>query len=750
MATYYVAEGGTATDQAKENATSGTYPGGCLSPAGHNAETFSAGDSILFSDEGGVIRATITPPSSGSSGTPITYGKKVGDTPKIFGSDVIETWTEVETGGDEETGGRFASGMETAALSDWSLTEGSATIQRGSTQVNNGTYSMEFVGDGSQRVFTAGASFTEVTSGDIYARFYIYIPADTVVASGVFDAMILYDGSTACLRVRITADASENITMQVSTLGPFSNAHSAEALSAATWYSIEVLYRIASGTDGGAQAWLDNVSLGSNFAVDTSAAHPDNLKIGLVDCTSGKELGDNTGDTIYFDDCKVDTSKIGLFSAPVGGTDVYTATCTTEPKIVAVDDVKATLGGSATTLNDGEWFWAANVLYYRSDAGDPDTEGLVIEAGARNRGINVVGKDYITAQDLIIGWANQNAFVSDGCTATILDGATLHPCGYTSPAAGVINFSDPTSGIIRNCTSLPGAEHQNMYIGDATTMTVEDNTIGASAGKLVNDCIQFANGTNITIQRNVCDMEDVGTDVKGCIIVNDEGSGVDGVLIQDNYCKYGTFGISVNGDNVVVRRNRIENTGAGTAITWCAGIWCGGVASDAVEIYHNVISGCVNGMHFYDNARTDHKIYNNTVYNSGRYDFVVTGCDIDGEIKNNIFYSPSASQDNFYIGGVGVAGLVSDYNLIEDAAGIHYDGTDYATLALYQAGENPQDANSITGDPKFTSAGTGDLTLASDSTCIGAGVNLGASYDDALMPSSTWPDGVVTGDQDDY
>ena len=34
MATYYVAEGGTATDQAKENATSGTYPvGACLQQA---------------------------------------------------------------------------------------------------------------------------------------------------------------------------------------------------------------------------------------------------------------------------------------------------------------------------------------------------------------------------------------------------------------------------------------------------------------------------------------------------------------------------------------------------------------------------------------------------------------------------------------------------------------------------------------------------------------------------------------------
>ena len=93
MATYYVAEGGTATDQAKENATSGTYPGGCLSPAGHNAETFSAGDEVLFSDEGGVIRAQITVPSSGSSGSHIVYGAKTGDSPVINGAELVTGWT---------------------------------------------------------------------------------------------------------------------------------------------------------------------------------------------------------------------------------------------------------------------------------------------------------------------------------------------------------------------------------------------------------------------------------------------------------------------------------------------------------------------------------------------------------------------------------------------------------------------------------------------------------------------------------
>ena len=103
MATYYVAEGGTAANKAA--ATSGTYPGGCMSPAVHNGETFSAGDFVLFSDEGGPIRATVVVPSSGSSGSPITYSAKSGDSPIIYGSEDLTSaaykWTASGSGTNE-------------------------------------------------------------------------------------------------------------------------------------------------------------------------------------------------------------------------------------------------------------------------------------------------------------------------------------------------------------------------------------------------------------------------------------------------------------------------------------------------------------------------------------------------------------------------------------------------------------------------------------------------------------------------
>ena len=125
MATYYVAEGGTAANKAA--ATSGTYPTGCMSPSVHNGETFSAGDTIYLSDEGGDFVGTGTyvfnVPSSGSSGSPITYAAKDGDTPVIDGADDLTTaahlWTESSTSGEfyvRTSGGGDASIVDPQAI----------------------------------------------------------------------------------------------------------------------------------------------------------------------------------------------------------------------------------------------------------------------------------------------------------------------------------------------------------------------------------------------------------------------------------------------------------------------------------------------------------------------------------------------------------------------------------------------------------------------------------------------------------
>ena len=91
MATYYMRADGSAANKAA--ATSDAAASTSMSVSKHNSETFSAGDVIVVSDAGGVYRAQLTPPSSGSVGNEITYQKNSSGTPVINAADVLTNAT---------------------------------------------------------------------------------------------------------------------------------------------------------------------------------------------------------------------------------------------------------------------------------------------------------------------------------------------------------------------------------------------------------------------------------------------------------------------------------------------------------------------------------------------------------------------------------------------------------------------------------------------------------------------------------
>ena len=79
---YYMRSDGTASSGNPPPAPGpcGTI-GNTLNVANHNSSTFSAGDTIILCDDGGSFNNTITPPSSGSVGSPITYKSEYGGSP---------------------------------------------------------------------------------------------------------------------------------------------------------------------------------------------------------------------------------------------------------------------------------------------------------------------------------------------------------------------------------------------------------------------------------------------------------------------------------------------------------------------------------------------------------------------------------------------------------------------------------------------------------------------------------------------
>jgi len=90
MAEYFCRADGTAVNKAAAIGPA-SNAANCMTFAVHNAETFSPGDIIYLSDQGGNFEEILVPPSSGSNGSPITYIKETGETPVISGSDTEAT-----------------------------------------------------------------------------------------------------------------------------------------------------------------------------------------------------------------------------------------------------------------------------------------------------------------------------------------------------------------------------------------------------------------------------------------------------------------------------------------------------------------------------------------------------------------------------------------------------------------------------------------------------------------------------------
>lgn len=166
----------------------------------------------------------------------------------------------------------------------------------------------------------------------------------------------------------------------------------------------------------------------------------------------------------------------------------------------------------------------------------------------------------------------------------------------------------------------------------------------------------------------------------------------------------------------------------------------------------------------------DMKVYNNVIANCASEGIRVTRSSgyteaTGNEFINNIFYNngdetPFGFDDPQIIlaenGGTLTLGNTFQNNLLYKSGvtdRIFYDsrnaGNEFMTLAEFNARNgvnNDVMSDNISDDPLFTDANN-DFSLQGGSPSIGAGLTLGASFEDALLSGSTWPDGVLVGTQ---
>jgi hypothetical protein len=218
----------------------------------------------------------------------------------------------------------------------WSLVDGSNcggsgtySITVDTSQAHSGTKSVKVVGgDSCGPVFTNTSAFAQLTSGEVYGRFYMRLSTATPYGHAAFallgflaDAGPLGNNQTDYLQISTQPVSNQPILLwnyndhtlpQPDTSGAAMTTYPA----ANTWTCIE--FHTSSST-GGIEAWVDGTAVaGMTYVPGTTASNSDNmpwqtnrpmpLKIasmsfGLVDFHTGST-------TVWFDDVALASSRI--------------------------------------------------------------------------------------------------------------------------------------------------------------------------------------------------------------------------------------------------------------------------------------------------------------------------------------------------------------------------------------------------------------------------------------------------------
>jgi parallel beta-helix repeat protein len=445
---------------------------------------------------------------------------------------------------------------------------------------------------------------------------------------------------------------------------------------------------------------------------------------------------------------------------------VWQAALTTEPSQVWFDRTRGTKAADLAGVDaDQKWWWATGVLYQYS-ATDPDSRYTTPGTEASIRGITIYipSMIYVSIDSLAFGYTNgvyedglraynsdylniTNCLVTscfgdgiyliecdygtvDGCEATLNMSAGIDAEGTTSVHATNITFSNNLAhhNVCIPDDGIHGYGIKFMYVSDSV---IRNNLSYSNSGSGINldgqsDPTPFGSINNLVYENLVHDNMDEGILVE----IFSTGNKVYRNVFYDN-------GLTNAQGEICFNRNC-----TGNEITYNVAYKTKDMGSHQLVIVWFNSSG--------------NKFYNNILYGGN---VAATAFDIQEGVsatnmvlKNNICVETTSRPLSVH-NCSDYATFVSDFNCWRRHDGnssvISYDDWGGYTLATFYSTWG-QDEHSIGSDPLFTNPGAGDFSLQSGSPCRNAGSNLGSSFNNGLMPGSTWPDEVVTGDQNQH
>ena len=439
---------------------------------------------------------------------------------------------------------------------------------------------------------------------------------------------------------------------------------------------------------------------------------------------------------------------------------VYQAAVTTEPEQVWAD---GTFGDRKTStgacVNEYDWYWASDVLYLYAP-GDPDTQYTSpgVEAGARNACFEI-SQQHVTIDGITFAHSNRHGASLWGASNLTFKNCIFEWNWINGLTAG--NSALYSTIVIEDCIAR--------YNGTAGINFTASGS-GSNAGCIVRRNSVYENGK---LQGDIDADHEYTSGIKflspttSCVVEHNEvyDNGIAESGSKKGHGIWFDFTPGTSGSENEIKHNRIyDNQGCAIFLEVASYFRVFG----NVAYGNNLVSGggdWSSATVRVDTRETYHaeniEVYNNTLV-GGYYGIFVTTTETrgTGDVKNNTFknnivtgYSTAALYANLGGDNDGTygSGNVYENNCFgaESSNFISWDATNYSTYDTWLAASSQAD-NNVEADPLFTNSASDDYTLQSGSPCVGAGANLGAAFDDGLMPVSSWPDGVVTGDRDDY
>lgn len=707
-----------------------------------NGATLPAGSRVLLK-RGGTWREELLPKAS------VTYSAySSGSLPAIYGSDQITGLTQ-EPPATEQSGSLASANFDDGTLNSTTAdTSFGGTFSASTDHARSGTFSMKFVGNGTDNRGLRYVTYTAATSGSERHFFLaIWVAAASMKTSSELRIGHFQNGSTAQGFVSLYTDGSGNIT-QLTVNGNGTNAGGlminqvaiGSQFTMGAWNTIEIRY-VVSATVGGSTAYVNGVQVGTSaYTLNTSGSVGINrLEVGSDSFGTGLV----NGGAVYYDDIKVSATAI---SQQLQGTDnhIWSGSVTTQPLQLYVAGTRGLqVASAAAVTSTGQWYWASNTLTVWA----PTTSSTqpVLESSTRAYCVNLGSNNNVVIDSLALMYAGE---------------------------AGVIGVNTSDQPKVTNCT-ITGAFIEAVFIGSTTS----NMNNGIVSGNTITDC----GGTGISLQGQLGGTWIVsGNTVTFCGRLHDQQTG--GNARQQFSAGIKIWGAATSGylGPIQIFNNTVTDCGpqfdAGTSPGVRAlGLWLDHIVSPTgrpqvygntfarnastgifiektmnADVHHNLVVNCgtiaFRGGIFVEanNAPTGtasgNKVMNNTVY--GGYWPMALNWSGGGQINNNalinnIAYGGANPQQFNVASGANNDGTNSTGNTIDhcnfgpNASNmINWGGTQYSTVAAFQTAVAAA-TNGVTGDPLLTNPPT-DCTLQSGSPCVNAGATISGITDGFL------------------